>query len=360
MIDVSTIGVVKIGVPKLEKINDVPAVFPFAETWMFVIDDGDPGGPAVSGVNGKHELKIGRLADPLDPGKWSLIAWTTLATDAIDMWHVYARGVHWISYSKEGDTDLTLLALDSSFNLLPGSPWDVFSSTGGIEPLPGGAKTNDHFLATLKGTGASPGGKVSIGVSNPGARVTTIVTASKAGVTTPGVTLAAAIANGSSAEQEVEASMLSARQVNRVYAASTLDPTTTGTVTLFEFDRGWSGAPTASTVLLSTADVNYSMATEVTLGQQGQRLVTYRKIDPLQEKVPEGEKQPDDGRIARQWFGAFTSGTREEELVTSNIAARPHTSTWTDQSSGMDYLMTCWCDMSRGFKQYLLIELITR
>jgi hypothetical protein len=92
---------------------------------------------------------------------------------------------------------------------------------------------------------------------------------------------------------------------------------------------------TSSTVLLSDPTINYAMATEVTLGGAGQRLVTYRKIDDL-------------GKIARRWFGSFTSGTSEEELVLTNTANRPHTSVISLE--GRSYLCTCWSekDADRG------------
>ena len=77
---------------------------------------------------------------------------------------------------------------------------------------------------------------------------------------------------------------------------------------------------TSSTVLLSDPTINYAMATEVDLGGAGQRLVTYRKIDDL------SGANKDLGKIARRWFGSFTSGTSEVELVLTNSANRPHTS----------------------------------
>jgi hypothetical protein len=91
---------------------------------------------------------------------------------------------------------------------------------------------------------------------------------------------------------------------------------------------------TSSTVLLSDPTINSAMATEVTLGGAGQRLVTYRKIDDL------SGANKDLGKIARRWFGSFTSGTSEEELVLTNTANRPHTSVISFE--GRSYLCTCW------------------
>ena len=91
----STIGVLKLGPPTLSTV--AYGKFPMIGTWMFVIDDGHPDGPLVSGTNGGHQLYVGRLANPLDATSWEAWVPSLLATDAKDSWHVYAHGLHWIS-----------------------------------------------------------------------------------------------------------------------------------------------------------------------------------------------------------------------------------------------------------------------
>lgn len=48
----STIGVLKLGPPTLSTV--AYGKFPTIGSWMFVIDDGHPDGPLVSGTNGKE------------------------------------------------------------------------------------------------------------------------------------------------------------------------------------------------------------------------------------------------------------------------------------------------------------------
>jgi hypothetical protein len=205
MTSFSTIGVLKLGPPTLSTV--AYGKFPMIGTWMFVIDDGHPDGPLVSGANGKNELYVGRLANPLDATSWA--AWVPssllLATDAKDSWHVYAHGLHWISYSKPLNTDLNLFVLDRDLTVLLGGAIEVVKEGGGLYPKPDGVVTNDHFLATLRGTTASPGPKVSIAISAPAPGVppsTTILVVSKAGLLESSSTLAPAICNGSSGELE--------------------------------------------------------------------------------------------------------------------------------------------------------------
>jgi hypothetical protein len=125
-----------------------------------------------------------------------------LATDAKDSWHVYAHGLHWISYSKPLNTDLNLFVLDRDLTVLLGGAIEVVKEGGGLYPKPDGVVTNDHFLATLRGTTASPGPKVSIAITDPVLKSTTILVVSKAGLLESSSTLAPAISNGSSGELE--------------------------------------------------------------------------------------------------------------------------------------------------------------
>jgi hypothetical protein len=204
MTSFSTIGVLKLGPPTLSTV--AYGKFPMIGTWMFVIDDGHRAGPLVSGTNGGHQLYVGRLANPLDATSWAAwVPFSLLATDAKDSWHVYAHGLHWISYSKLGNTDLNLLVLDRDLNVLLGGAIEVVKEGGGLYPTPDGVVTNDHFLATLRGTTASPGPKVSIAITNPAPGAppsTTILVVSKAGLLESSSTLAPAISNGSSGELE--------------------------------------------------------------------------------------------------------------------------------------------------------------
>ena len=203
MTSFSTIGVLKLGPPTLSTV--AYGKFPMIGTWMFVIDDGHPDGPLVSGANGKNELYVGRLANPLDATSWEAWVPSLLATDAKDSWHVYAHGLHWISYSTAANTGLNLLVLDRDLNVVLGGAIEVVKEGGGLYPKPVGVVTNDHFLATLRGTTASPGPKVSIAISAPAPGVppsTTILVVSKAGLLESSSTLAPAICNGSSGELE--------------------------------------------------------------------------------------------------------------------------------------------------------------
>lgn len=110
--------------------------------------------------------------------------------------------MHWISYSKESETELNLFVLDRDLNVLPGGAIEVVKYGGGLYPAVDAVRTNDHFLATLRGTTASPGPKVSIAITNPELRSTTILVVSKAGLLESSSTLAPAICNGSSGELE--------------------------------------------------------------------------------------------------------------------------------------------------------------
>lgn len=62
------------------------------------------------------------MSDPPTPSKYPATAdWNVVATDVSDMWHIFAHGVHWISYStKSAPSSLYLLILDTSLSVTAG------------------------------------------------------------------------------------------------------------------------------------------------------------------------------------------------------------------------------------------------
>ncbi len=348
----TTVGVVKLGVPSLNTVAG-PLNISVAETWMFVADDGHPDGPALFGANGKGEIYTARLTSPLDDTTWGSVSWSLLASsDVQDMWHVYHNTVHWISYNTKAGGNLLLTILDRDLKEVL-APTEIVVPSGAPAVPKGGFALNDHFLVGLMGSGTSPGGKVGVGVTDTTVQRTTIIVVSKSGAIDPSTyELDATIANGSSADQELEVSTLRGRLVSRVFASSSLSGTEDSTVTQLDFDRAWGPAPSASNVLLAAGGVNYSMATELTLGSFGRRLVTYRKITPLYETEEEGDL----GNICRQWFGVGAAGMGEQVLVGDGKAARPHTATWRDPATGKSYVMTCWSRKDGKVEQYLQVD----
>lgn len=329
-----------------------PTKVSFAETWMFAIDDG-AGGVVLSGADGAHELQVVRLANPLDAASYGSLSWTLVATGVADIWHIFAHGLHWISYSSLTADSLSLVVLDTSLTTVVGPVVVTDRGGGGLVAWQSDWVTNDHFLVNVTGTRASPGGKVGVSIWDSGSGETIIVRVTKTGTLGSASTIAPPTCNGSSATRAIEHSTLSWSIVNRMLVPQSLDPSLASALSLHVYDRDWN-PPLSTTVLLSDATVNYSMATEVTYGSLDHRLVTYRKISPLSSS-----STSDPGQIARTWFSDFLGASGEEILVSTNTAARPHTSWWTSPQDGKRYLLTCWSTQDGPYAQMLMVEEIT-
>jgi hypothetical protein len=101
-----------------------------AESWLHAVDDGGSE-LVVSWVGQDGSGGSIRIAH-VDPsvgvdsgtGKWAVTDETLVVSSSDynvkDTWHIFAGGYHWISFSLDGDEDLWVVALDTSFSVVVG------------------------------------------------------------------------------------------------------------------------------------------------------------------------------------------------------------------------------------------------
>ena len=141
-----------------------------AADWLFAVVDGD--GTVVLSATSGQTVYVGILTFTISGGfAAAAIDWVpvTTATTVNDIWHIFAHGSHWISFSytalstTSSVADVTLLnfttaditaAIASSSPLTPTSTvvYSQTDTTALVLRTDGGYSTNDHFIsATLQG-----------------------------------------------------------------------------------------------------------------------------------------------------------------------------------------------------------------
>ena len=359
--------------PKFSTTGGVPAMkLGTLETWGFAADDG-VGGLVLSGVDGANNVWITRVSDPLVPANLTGALWVNLAPGvATDMWHIYAFGFHWITYSNKGTDQLTLLVVrpDAVFTAasVVRSVLVIDPTGAGLVP-PGPYVTNDHFSVTS----TARAGNIVIGVWIPSAHVMSMVHVDSSGAlgTIVDVDDRGQIVNGASAAMSAAMATLRVLDVNRLVAPTAMDPAAAGLLGLHEYDGSWA-TRLGGRILLqdSTGSTNYSMATEALFPGvlNDYTLLTYRKITPLATGTS------DYGYISRTLFNDTTEAveTPEEELNLDSSgapianAARPHTLVWRKPKDNRrlahdTYVVTLWCYQdSEGVHQKIQIDLVSK
>lgn len=319
-----------------------------AQTWLFAVVDSDNNVVlSAAGVTktGASYIYAGFLPNPLDGASFAAVSWVDVTaaigvTDVSDIWHIFAHGYHWISYSNKMANSLSVVGLNPTDLSVAFGPFIIVSSGGGgLVPWSANMATNDHFLVV------GPWKFICVGFSDRDNAETYIEVVDTSGVETARYQFSSLSApslpanSGCSASRVEEWTSLAVARRFRMLATETLDPSSASELYLYDFDNHWSPASVTPVTLLSTVDVNYSMATEVKLSTLGHRLVTYRKFP----KGGAGGAAGDMGQLARTWFdGSGVAYSAEEVVVSALETARAHTTVWTDPTTSTSYLLTCW------------------
>lgn len=319
-----------------------------AQTWLFAVVDDDSNvvvSAAGQTSTGTKYIYAGFLPTPLDSTTYGSVSWVDVSgsiwvTDLADIWHIFAHGYHWISYSNGAADSLSVVGLNPADLSVAFGPYLIVDSGGGgLVPWNTNMKTNDHFLVV------GPWHSVCVGFSDRDNNETYIEVVDTGGVEIAryqfsNLSAPALPANsGCSAQRVTRTSTLKIERRFRMMVTTTLSPSSDSDILLYDFDRTWTASSVTPVTLLSTAGVNYGMATEQNLSALGHRLVTYRKFPT----GGAGGVAGDMGQLARTWFdSAGVAASSEEVLVSGLETARPHTQPWTDPTTSKSYLLTCW------------------
>lgn len=334
-----------------------------AQTWLFaVVDDDNNVVVSAAGLSktGSSYIYVGFLTNPLDGTTFSAVSWVDVTaaiavTDVSDIWHIFAHGYHWISYSNKMADSLSVVGLNPSDLSVAFGPFLIVSSGGGgLVPWSANMATNDHFLVV------GPWHSIGVSFADRDHAETYVEVVDTSGVEKARYQFSELSApslpanSGCSAVRVDEWTALAHGRRFRMLATETLNPASASEVYFYNFDNHWTPASVTPVTLLSTAGVNYSMATEVKLSNLGHRLVTYRKFPA----GGAGGAAGDMGQLARMWFDSSGVAYSAEEVVVSALeTARAHTSVWTDPTTSTSYLLTCWsAQPATKFVGYLQVE----